>query len=84
MAEDLIEFLIDKFDGEIDPSQLPKIFSSGVNQLDSQALEQVPEPMVPVAIMREVLYTHKVMFSFKNVGNWKTFVARYGRYIMSG
>lgn len=81
-TEELIEYLLEHFEGTVDPTQVPAIFKAGTYRLEPRGLEDIPEPMVPVAVMREILHTHKVMFNPKNVSNWKEFVKRFGRYIM--
>jgi hypothetical protein len=81
-TEELVEVLLDQFSGTIDPSKLAEMFNEGASRLDTDTLQRVPDAMVPIAVMREVLHTHKVMFNPKNVSNWSMFVKRFGRYIM--
>ncbi|RYD64855.1 MAG: hypothetical protein EOP83_08765 [Verrucomicrobiaceae bacterium] len=81
-TEELVEVLLDNFSGDIDATKLPEVFSAGTSRLDHTNLLAVPDAMVPIAVMRELLHTHKVMFNPKNVSNWKAFVQRFGRYIM--
>lgn len=81
-TEELVEVLLDQFNGAIDPNKLPEMFKEGASRLDRDTLLMIPDAMVPIAVMREVLHTHKVMFNPKNVSNWSTFVKRFGRYIM--
>lgn len=82
-TEELIDVLLECFDsGEIDQGKLVALFDESGSLLEMERLGQIPEAMVPVAIMREVLHRHRVMFNPKNVANWKAFVMRFGRYIM--
>lgn len=79
---DLIQYLLTHFDGEVDPTQVRQMFAAGIYRLSLEGLDSVPEPMVPIAVMREVLHTHKVMFNHRNVSNWREFVGRFGKFIM--
>jgi hypothetical protein len=82
-TEELIAILLENFQGTIEADRLAQVFNSGVSYLEYEELLNVPDPMVPVAVMREVLHKNKVTFNPKNVANWREFVMRFGRYIMS-
>lgn len=81
-VEELIEVLMENFHGDVDPDQVHRIFDAGFSALRHHELAEVPEAMVPVAVMREVLHTNKVMFNPRNVTNFDSFVRRFGRYIV--
>lgn len=81
-AEELIEVLLEQFSGDIDQDRLIEIFNGKTSLLDPMVMREIPESMVPVAVMREVLHVHKVMFNPKNVTNWSVFVMRFGRHII--
>ncbi|KQO43053.1 hypothetical protein [Methylobacterium sp. Leaf85] len=79
--EKLIELLMDNFHGELDADQVNRVFDAKTSALRHHELAEVPEAIVPVAVMREVLHTHKVMFDPRNVANWGSFAGRFGRVI---
>lgn len=89
---ELIEFLLDQYSG-LDMSNLESndivmkgihsVFSEGPDRLTLDSLHMIPEALVPVVVMREILNTHRVIFSPKSVHNWKDFVGLYGKYILA-
>lgn len=45
------------------------------------SLAEVPDDLLPIAVMREILKVHHVRFDPKGVARWSDFVARYGRLL---
>lgn len=82
-AEELIDHLLAEFDGDLSKFQVVAVFDGSQQWLTTDALAQIPDEMVPIAVVRELLWKHKIMFNPKNVSNWSVFVQRFGRYILS-
>lgn len=90
-TEDLIEVLLEKsFDGDVSEQEVQQVFSSNGHRSTDEdaipvaALRDVPEALIPVVIMREVLHVHRVMFNPKNVSNWRQFTQKFGKYMLAG
>lgn len=89
-TEDLIEVLLeDSFNGEVSEEEVQQVFSANGRHCTEDAipvsvLRDVPEALIPVVIMREVLHVHRVMFNPKNVANWKQFTQKFGKYMLAG
>jgi hypothetical protein len=88
---ELIRYLLDQYSGmdvDMDCDDLMiqgihAVFSEGPDRLGLDRLHFTPEALVPVVVMREILNTHRVVFSPKAVHNWKDFVGLYGKYILA-
>jgi hypothetical protein len=88
---ELIKYLLEQYSGlEVDlgcddmmKQGIHAVFSEGPDRLTLDRLHVTPEPLVPVVVMREILNTHRVIFSPKAVYNWKDFVGLYGKYILA-
>ncbi|RYD51631.1 MAG: hypothetical protein EOP83_23295 [Verrucomicrobiaceae bacterium] len=83
MAEDLIDYLLQNFDGPLNTAQILEVFTGNNQWLVIDAIRDLPDPMVPIAIVRELLGRHKIMFNPMNVTNWTTFVQKFGKYILA-
>lgn len=54
-----------------------------VDSLDEQALRTLIEFVVPVAVMRNLLHRHRIMFNPKETSQWDVFFNRYGQLVIS-
>lgn len=54
-----------------------------VNVLDVERVRELPEAMVPVAIIRSLISTHKVPVKPDHLSNWLPFMDRYRSQVMS-
>lgn len=79
--EEFFEVLMEEFPVAADPKSAPQIFDAGFNALNHVELSKIPDELVPVALTREVLGNHKVLFNVRNVYNSTDFVKRFGPYI---
>jgi hypothetical protein len=80
-AEALFAFLLDTFHGEITAEQSRELVSGNRDYLARDVLDALPDPFVPLAIIRTVIFRHRVMFSPQRTVGWKVFNERYGRLI---
>lgn len=80
-AEQLIDELL-RFWGPVDHAALVASFAIDQPPMTEESLAAVPDGNVPIAVMREVLHTNKVMFSPKNVANFAAFRRRYAADIL--
>ena len=53
------------------------------NVLDVEKVRELPEAMVPVAIFRELISTHKLPMRPDHLSNWTPFMDRYRAQVMS-
>lgn len=82
-AEELIDVLLNDFAGDVNATQIVTVFDGSQKWLTVEALNSIPDEMVPVAVVRELLWKHKIMFNPTNVTNWSAFVQRFGKYILA-
>ncbi len=53
------------------------------NVLDVEKVRELPEAMVPVAIFRALIATHKLPMNPNHMSNWSPFMDRYRSQVMS-
>lgn len=54
-----------------------------VNILDVEDVRSLPDALVPVAIVRELISTHKLPMNPNHLSNWTSFMGRYRQQVMS-
>lgn len=79
--ERLLAFLLSEFRGEVDLAQMNKLVLEA-KPVTVDLLETVSDGMVTFAVMREVLYKHRVLFNPKQVGHYQEFSKRYLQYLL--
>lgn len=52
-------------------------------ELDVEIIAGLPDCVVPVAVLRELLHRHRVVFDPTRVPRWQEFVERYGDIILA-
>lgn len=80
-AEALFVHLLTAFQGEITPEQGRELMTKNRDYLAPEVLADTPDAFVPIALIRTVLFKHRVMFNPASTRHWAVFVERYGRHL---
>jgi hypothetical protein len=75
----LLGFLLTQFKSETSTEEVRDVMrnSGGLNALDESELGTLPDSVVPIALMRELLSKHRIMIDFRKLGHWDEFASRY-------
>lgn len=79
---DLISFMLDSYIGGFSVDDLKLVFDHDGNLLDTKYLHTLPQAIIPVAVMREVMGRRRVIVSRKRIPVWEQFSKRYGDFIV--
>lgn len=81
----LLGFLLAAFAlAPVDPADIRAALAGEVDtDLDDHGLALIADGAVPVAVMRELLHRHRIVFDPARVPHWNAFVERYGASILS-
>lgn len=79
---DLLDYVLLNFTGPVDHAQMRTMFAAGTPKLVPGGLDHVPNQLVPVAVMREILHTYRVQFNHRAVPGWRAFNERYSGFII--
>lgn len=79
---DLIDFMLDHFQGQIDQSSVRKIMEFNGDRLIPTFLMKLTPPAVPVAVIRELLNKHRIRIRPTKVPAWVGFATRYGELLL--
>lgn len=74
----LLGFLISQYRTPVSVDDVRHVMNGpGVSILSANELRGLPDGLIPVAIMRELLAKHRIVFDPKVIPNWTTFSQRY-------
>lgn len=84
-CDKLLGFLITQFNSTPSSDDVHTLMhqSGEINILDVEQVRNLPEAMVPVAIVRELIRTHKLPMNPHHLSNWTSFMDRYRAQVMS-
>lgn len=82
-AETLFAFLVTAFNGEITAEQTRTVLAQNRDYLSADVLADMPDAYVPIAVVRAVLFKHRVMFNPTSTKHWSVFNKRYGRFLQA-
>lgn len=81
--EELLDLLLTEWRGEVTREEADRAFSPDLDYLDPEVLDTIPDPLVPIAIMREVMSRYMILPNISRVSNWGMFWKTYGEKIMA-
>lgn len=78
--ERVLGYMLEHFDAtSVTNAEVAVVFETGPRDgLDLARLRGLTEGVVPVAVAKELLFTHRIEFRRKNVASFATFAERYG------
>ena len=84
-CDKLLGFLMTQFSASPTTDDVHTLLNqrAKVNVLDLEQVRELPEAMVPVAIVRELIATHKLPMNPHHLSNWTPFMDRYRSQVMS-
>ena len=84
-CDKLLGFLISQFQSSPNTDDVHALLRGKMafNVLDVEVVRQLPEAVVPVAIFRSLIATHKLPMNPHHLSNWTPFMDRYRSQVMS-
>ena len=84
-CDKLLGFLISQFQSSPNTDDVHALLRGKMvaNVLDVEFVRQLPEAVVPVAIVRALISTHKLPMNPNHLSNWTPFMDRYRSQVMS-
>lgn len=82
-AEALFAFLVTAFEGDITFEQGRDLMTRDRDYLSAEVLDDTPDAYVPIAVVRTVLFKHRVMFNPTSTKHWSVFSKRYGKFLLA-
>jgi len=80
----LVSYLLKNFDGEISTSSVRDILvNSNIDGLNPTVLSCYSQYLVPVIVVRELLYKNKVCIDPRKAKNWNKFFEKYYKTILA-
>lgn len=79
----LLGFLLSQFRPQTSADEVQPLFEGQkVDTLNEDELVKLPEGLIPVAIVRDLLFSHKVFVQPSKLNNWELFAQRYQAQII--
>ena len=80
----LVSYLLKNFDGEISVSAVREVLvNSDIDGLNSGVLSRYPPYLVPIIVIRELLYKNRIKVDPRKAKNWHKFFDKYYKTILA-
>mgnify|MGYP001458641256 CR=1 FL=1 len=81
----LLGDMLDRFEGDVTPAMVRDVLDGRITTdgFSEERAGQIAEAVIPVAVMRELIRTHRIPLRSTEVPNWHRFVERYRTAILA-